>query len=124
MALAVAIGLFWGTLPMLGPVTAASILSGWLLRVSVPLILGVTLIITPLQALLAVPFRYIGAWVSPDPISHLGGLTADLPFLETAGNWQFQALIAWLLLMPPVSIAAYFLALRGFRNWQASISSE
>ena len=124
MALAVALGLFWGTLPMLGPVTAASILSGWLLRVSIPLIVGVTLILTPLQAILALPFRYFGAWLSSEPIERIGGLASDIPFLQTMGNWQLQAVLAWLMLMPPLCIAAYLVALRLFRNWQAELSQE
>jgi uncharacterized protein (DUF2062 family) len=124
MAMAVAIGLFWGTLPMLGPVTAASVLSGWIMRVSVPLIVGVTLLITPLQAILALPFRYVGAWVSPDPMQQLGALAAKAPFLQAAGNWQIQAVLAWLLVMPPLSLAAYFIALRLFRKWQNALSNE
>lgn len=108
-ALACAVSLFIGTMPMLGPVTALSLLSSWLLRLSVPMVMGLTVLMTPIQAVLAIPLQQLGArWF---PIDAGRGLRASgmVTWLETAGAWQIQALEAWLVVMLPAATMAYLL---------------
>lgn len=94
---------------MLGLVTALSFFSGWALRVSIPLVVGLTFAITPIQAAMVVPFIQWGArWY---PMKE--GLSVDLaglvPWLEQIGIWQIQALGAWLTVMVPGALVAYVL---------------
>ena len=60
LSMAFVVTLFWGTMPMLGLVTALSLFSSWLFRLSVPLVVGLTFVITPLQAILVLPFIQLG----------------------------------------------------------------
>lgn len=106
-ALACAVSLFIGTMPMLGPVTALSLLSSWILRLSIPLVMGLTVLMTPIQAALAIPLQQLGArWfpVAPVPSVRQAGM---VPWLETVGAWQLQALEAWLVVMLPVAAFVY-----------------
>lgn len=105
--LAIAVSFLWGTMPMLGLVTALSFFSGWALRVSIPLVVGLTFAITPVQAAMVIPFIQFGAaWFPfsdglPTMMSSLG------PWLEQVGIWQIQALGAWLTVMVPGSVILY-----------------
>lgn len=109
MALAFALSVLWGTMPMLGPVTGLSLISSWAFRLSIPLVVGLTYLMTPLQVILAVPFQQLGAWwfpVTTQIASHNAGM---VPWLEKAGTWQIQALEAWIIVMLPVAGFIYLI---------------
>ncbi|MEZ5031051.1 MAG: hypothetical protein R2787_06610 [Saprospiraceae bacterium] len=107
--LAVAVSFLWGTMPMLGLVTALSFFSGWALRVSIPLVVGLTFAITPIQAAMVVPFIRMGARWYPMQDGFSLDLAGMVPWLEQIGVWQIQALGAWLTVMVPGSVALYVL---------------
>ncbi len=107
--LAVAVSFLWGTMPMLGLVTALSFFSGWALRVSIPLVVGLTFAITPIQAAMVVPFIQMGAGWYPFEEGFPLAMSGLFPWLEQVGIWQIQALGAWLTVMLPSAVAIYFL---------------
>jgi uncharacterized protein (DUF2062 family) len=107
MALACAVACFIGTMPMLGPVTVLSLFGSWIFRLSIPLVMGLTVLMTPLQALLAIPFQRLGAFWFPvrqDAGLRMAGM---VPWLEKVGAWQLQALEAWLIVMLPAAGFVY-----------------
>lgn len=105
--LAIAVSFLWGTMPMLGLVTALSFFSGWALRVSIPLVMALTFAITPIQAIMVVPFIRMGArWYPMTEGLHVNW-TGLVPWLEQVGIWQIQALGAWLTIMVPGAILFY-----------------
>jgi uncharacterized protein (DUF2062 family) len=107
LALGLSVGFLWGTMPMLGLVTILSIASCRLMKLSIPLVLGFTILITPLQAILFIPFQQLGAaWfpISPATTQQMGSM---IPFLEKLGTWQIQALEAWGVTMLPAAALLY-----------------
>ncbi len=111
LALAFALSVLWGTMPMLGPVTGLSLISSWTFRLSIPLVLGVTYLLTPLQVLLAVPFQQLGAWWFPVASGSSANHSGMVPWLEQAGTWQIQALEAWVIVMLPAAGFIYLIIL-------------
>ncbi len=107
--LAVAISFLWGTMPMLGLVTALSFFSGWALRVSIPLVVGLTFAITPIQAAMVIPFINLGSGWYPFSEGLPKMMSGMMPWLEQVGIWQIQALGAWLTVMVPGVVLIYVL---------------
>lgn len=119
LALGLAFGFLWGTMPMFGLVTLLSLASCRLFRLSIPLVFGFTILITPLQALLAIPFQQVGAAWFPISESQPLQMSSMVPFLEKLGAWQIQALQAWGLIMVPATVVFYFLV-RIILYWRSS----
>jgi hypothetical protein len=94
---------------MLGLVTALSFFSGWAFRVSIPLVVGLTFAITPIQAAMVVPFIQMGAGWYPIEEGLPVAMSGLFPWLEQIGLWQIQALGAWLTVMLPGSVILYML---------------
>lgn len=111
-ALALSFALLWGTIPLLGPVSLLGLMSCWFLRLSVPLVLGAIWMLTPLQVVLALPFRQLGAWWFPASRPDLFQPQAEPLWWEMAGTWQMQALEAWAAIMIPLASGFYFWWLR------------
>lgn len=116
MALAFALSLLWGTMPILGPVTGLSLISSWVFRLSIPLVVGLTYLMTPLQVILAVPFQQLGAWLFPAISGASASRAGMVPWLEKAGTWQIQALEAWIIVMLPAAGFIYLIVFAVLRH--------
>jgi uncharacterized protein (DUF2062 family) len=107
LALALALGLVIGVVPLLGATTALCALLAVALRLNQPAIQLANYVAYPLQLLLFVPFFQAGAWLfgRPPVTLGLGQLRAELSAdaLGTIGRYLFdnlRGLAAWGVLAP------------------------
>ncbi len=116
LALAVTLGLALGTFPVLGSTILLCTVFGFALRLNIPAIQLINGFVYPLQLAFYIPFFHIGAWffqTEPIPFSldEIFIMLANNPWGAIQALWiaNVRAMVAWLVLMTPVSIAVYFL---------------
>lgn len=116
MALTVALGTAFGIIPVFGGTTIFCLLVAFIFGLNKPAILLINLFVYPLQLLFYVPFIHIGEYLFGFP--HLLSSFADLIELFRSGwlvstkvIWIHNLLgvLAWLLIMIPVSLLLYFI---------------
>jgi uncharacterized protein (DUF2062 family) len=114
LALALALGLVLGTIPVLGATTALCALAGVALGLNQPAIQVANYAAYPVQLALFVPFFKAGAWLfgAPPVAFTLADARAALArdAWGTAVVWagaNLRAVVAWALLAPPVALALY-----------------
>ncbi len=114
LALALALGLVLGTIPVLGATTALCALAGVALGLNQPAIQVANYAAYPVQLALFVPLFKAGAWLfgAPPVAFTLADARAALArdAWGTAVVWagaNLRAVVAWALLAPPVALALY-----------------
>jgi uncharacterized protein (DUF2062 family) len=114
LALALALGLVLGTIPILGATTALCACAGVALRLNQPAIQVANYAAYPVQLALFVPFFKAGAWLfgAPPVTFTLADARAALArdAWGTAVAWagaNVRAVAAWGLLAPAVALALY-----------------
>lgn len=124
------IGLLLGVFPMLGVTTLmmGAISVRW--RLNLPLMLGVSYLIYPLQIVLMIPFVRVGEWltgIAPADFSldamadaFAANFTAALVDLGTS---NLVAVLGWCLLVLPVAALLYFILFQIFRLAMAKTAS-
>ncbi len=114
LALALAMGLVLGTIPILGATTALCAIAGVALGLNQPAIQVANYAAYPVQLALFVPFFKAGAWLfGAAPVTFTladarAALARDV--WGTAVVWagaNLRAVAAWALLAPPVALALY-----------------
>jgi len=117
IGLSVAFAVFWGVIPVFGVATPVITFFAIRWKLNVPIAIFVTYVLSPLHVGLFIPFIHAGEWLLGQehlPITFEAireGFSQDI--LETLADrgWQLSyALLAWLVIMLPISIASYYLA--------------
>jgi len=117
IGLSVAFAVFWGVIPVFGVATPMITFLAIRYKLNVPIAIFVTYVLSPLHVGLFIPFIHAGEWLLGQ--EHLAitfeaireGFSQDI--LETLADrgWQLSyGLLAWLVIMLPISIASYYLA--------------
>lgn len=135
LSLSVAVGLLFGTTPLVGTSTTLCLLVGLALRLNQPAIQIVNYAAYPLQLALILPFIHWGGALFGQPAfpytaqQLMEAFSAD--WLGTFGQlWGvlLRATLAWLLCMLPASALAYFLTrplfAKAVRSFQAQAPQE
>lgn len=107
LALALALGVVLGALPVLGATTALCAVAGVTLRLNQPAIQVANYVAYPLQLALYLPFFRAGAWIFGEPpvaftlAEVRAALERDL--LGTVATWagaNLRAVVAWAIVAP------------------------
>jgi uncharacterized protein (DUF2062 family) len=114
LALALALGIVLGTIPVLGATTALCAVAGVLLRLNQPAIQVANYVAYPVQLALFVPLFQAGAWLFDAPpvaftLADARAALARDPW-GTAAAWagaNLRAVAAWALLAPVVALVLY-----------------
>lgn len=121
LALAVALGFWLGTFPVLGTTVLLCAAFGFALRLNIPAIQLVNGFVYPLQLSLYIPFYHAGAWIfqtEPIPFSleDIFSMLAGDFFgtIETLWMANVRAMAAWLIFITPVSAMLYWISKKGF----------
>jgi uncharacterized protein (DUF2062 family) len=116
LALALALGLALGAIPVLGATTALCAIAGVALRLNQPAIQVANYAAYPLQLALYLPFFRAGAWLFGEaPVSFTVGelraqLQADaLGTIQRFAGANARAVAAWALVALPVALALHLL---------------
>ncbi len=125
LALAVALGFWLGTFPVLGATVLLCAVFGFALRLNIPAIQLVNGFVYPLQLLFYIPFFHVGAWIfQTDPIPFsledvFSMLATDfIGTVESLWMANVLAMAAWLVFITPLSTALYWVLKKGFsRIW-------
>ncbi len=131
MALALAIGVTIGIMPLLGATTLLCTLIAFRLKLNMAFLQLVNYIVYPIQLLLYIPFLRIGAGLfssekfnySLEEITHM--LAADL--IGTIGKFfivNLCGLLLWLILAPVLFALSYFIARAVFRSMAKQFSTK
>ncbi len=123
LALAVALGFGLGIFPVIGSTILLCTIFSFTLRLNLPAIQLINTFVYPLQLIFYIPFFHAGAWIFrndpiPFSIDEIFVMLSTDPLHTIASLWQanLQAIMAWLLIIPPLMIALYFILLPIFRR--------
>lgn len=111
-AISVSFGVAAGLFPIIGPVGILSLLVIWLFRMHLPLVMLLVYGLYPLQLALMVPFGMVGKWMLPSQNTAYFENSSSLSWLNAVGDWAMAAFVGWLLLMLPLSLICYRVALK------------
>lgn len=121
LALTFTIGLVLGTFPAIGLTTLLCTLAALFLRLNMPAMQLINYLVYPLQLILMIPFAELGASFLDLPIATIPEI--DLFSAEginmmwdNLSNIFGSAVLAWAVIMTPLSIIFYFSTLRFFKN--------
>ena len=115
LALTIALGIAFGTIPALGTTTIACALAASAFRLNQAAIQGVNLVVYPLQLALLLPFLRLGSLLFGDGSFHLNleqiialGDSGIASAISSLGMVTIQGLAVWLLLAGPSVAIIYF----------------
>lgn len=104
LALAVALGVLLGVMPVIGTTILSCTVAALLLRLNLPLIQLVNNLVYPLQILLLIPFAQAGQWLFREPplpfsAGQIVGMVKAHPWDAIVQLWHYtlHGLVAWLL---------------------------
>ena len=116
LALSVALGIVLGIFPVFGTTTILCAVVALLFGINLPAIQLINYFASPLQLLFLIPFIRLGELLfnqAPLPLDVLQIITllqSDMPgAIEFLWQTILHAIIAWLLIGPPVAAALYFI---------------
>ncbi len=116
LAAGCAVGVFLGSVPMLGTTTFLCFLACLIFRLNQPIVQIINYLMYPAQILLIPVFLYAGAWmynvepVSINPQKIIEEFFLDIPeFFRRYGFATLQALTAWLVIASMVAVIVYFI---------------
>lgn len=115
-AISVSYGVAAGLFPIIGPVSIVSLLVVWLFRMHLPLVMLLVYGLYPLQLALMVPFGMVGKLLMPAQNSRHLGYSDSFGWMHAMGDWALAALVGWLLLMLPLGLLCYRIALQFARR--------
>lgn len=124
LAMSVALGLALGTFPMLGATTLLCTAAAILFRLNMPSIQLINYFTYPLQLALFIPFIRIGEFLFNQPpipldlIQIFALLQTDLLGAIKSLWWtNMRAIVAWLIIVPPIAAIVYTLLLPAFARF-------
>lgn len=102
---AVALGAFWGMIPLVGTSSGCCFLSALALRLNHFLIQGVNYAVYPAQLLLLVPFIKVGGLFlgQADAV-----LLEDASWMERFLSWGRQGVLGWVLVAGPLALILFW----------------
>lgn len=117
---AVALGAFWGIIPLVGTSSGCCFLSALALRLNHFLIQGVNYAMYPAQLLLLVPFIKVGGLF-------LGQAEAisvdDATWMERFLSWGRQGVLGWFLVAGPLAMILFWVLRGRLRKWPREAES-
>ena len=131
MALALAIGITIGTLPLLGATTLLCTLLAFWLRLNMAFLQLVNYIFYPIQLLLYIPFLRIGAGLFSEQkfnysLEDITNMLANDPMGTIVKFFivNLCGLLLWLILAPVLFGTSYFIGRTVFRSMAKQFSTE
>ena len=116
LSLAIALGVCFGIIPLLGTTTLICTGIALALRLNMPLMQAVNYVVYPLQLLLFIPFLKVGSWFSGQSFDYslqeIQQMLADdmLQTIEYFFQANMYALLIWLALAPLLFVTFYFIS--------------
>lgn len=127
LAIALALGIVVGVIPLLGTTTIICFLLAFALRLNMAALQLINYLIFPLQLLLFIPFFQAGSYFfEPQEISLSVGQISEMMGTNFFGTisqlWlaNLQALIVWFLLAIPSYFVLYYILLHTLRKASAA----
>lgn len=131
MALALAIGITIGVMPLLGATTLLCTLLAFRLKLNMAFLQLVNYIVYPIQLLLYIPFLRIGAGLfSKEKFNYsledITNMLADDPMGTIAKFFivNLSGLLLWLILVPVLFALSYYIGRAVFRSMARQFSIE
>jgi uncharacterized protein (DUF2062 family) len=121
-AISVSYGVAAGLFPIIGPVSLVSVLVVWLFRMHLPLVMLLVYGLYPLQLALMVPFGMVGKSLLPAQNALQIDYSGSFAWFYALGDWALAALVGWLLLMLPLGLICYQVALKFARRKKKLLS--
>ncbi len=122
-AISVSYGIAAGLFPIIGPVSLVSLLVVWMFRMHLPLVMLLIYGLYPLQLALMVPFGLVGKSLLPTQNALQVDYSGSFAWFYALGDWALAALLGWLLLMIPVGLICYRVALKFARRKKIAFST-
>lgn len=122
-AVSVSYGVAAGLFPIIGPVSLVSLAVVWMFRLHLPLVMLLVYGLYPLQLILMVPLGIVGKFVLPaQSVASLNN-TANLSWFYTLGDWALAAFLGWLMVIVPVGLLCYHIALKFAHKKKSALPS-